>query len=85
MSRFVNKGGSNSNLFEYHTFDIARQGYINLLPVQNKRRKELGDSGEMIESRRNFLSKGFYNKVSSMINEVTSLNLEKSEGSEKTV
>lgn len=43
-----------------HSFDIARQGYINLLPVQNKKSREPGDSSAMIEARRRFLDAGFY-------------------------
>ncbi|HET8904932.1 MAG TPA: rRNA (guanine-N1)-methyltransferase, partial [Saccharospirillum sp.] len=27
-----------------HSFDIARQGYVHLLPVQKKRSKDPGDS-----------------------------------------
>ena len=31
-----------------HSFDIARQGYTNLLPVQHKRSRDPGDSKEMV-------------------------------------
>ncbi len=43
-----------------HSFDIARQGYVNLLPVQNKKSREPGDSSAMVEARRRFLDAGFY-------------------------
>ena len=43
-----------------HSFDIARQGYIHLLPVQNKRSKDPGDNKEMVAARQRFLSSGFY-------------------------
>ena len=43
-----------------HSFDIARQGYVNLLPVQNKRSLQPGDSKEQVASRRAFLDGGFY-------------------------
>lgn len=43
-----------------HCFDVARQGYVNLLPVQNKRSFQPGDTKEQVNARRNFLEGGFY-------------------------
>ena len=43
-----------------HHFDMAKEGYLNLLPVQHKKSKEPGDSRAMMRSRRNFLEAGFY-------------------------
>ncbi len=43
-----------------HSFDIARQGYVNLLPVQNKRSLHPGDTRQQVQSRREFLDSGFY-------------------------
>ena len=43
-----------------HSFDIARQGHVNLLPVQNKRSLSPGDTAEQVASRRAFLDGGFY-------------------------
>lgn len=43
-----------------HSFDIAKQGYVNLLPVQHKRSKDPGDSKDMIAARHRFLTQGFY-------------------------
>ncbi len=43
-----------------HHFDMAKEGYLNLLPVQHKKSKEPGDSRAMMRSRRNFLESGFY-------------------------
>lgn len=43
-----------------HSFDVARQGYVNLLPVQNKRSLQPGDTKEQVISRRAFLDGGFY-------------------------
>lgn len=42
-----------------HSYDIASQGYVNLLPP-HKSGEIPGDSKEMINARRNFLSKGYY-------------------------
>ena len=35
-----------------HRFDRAREGYVNLLPVQHKRSKHPGDNAEMVRGRR---------------------------------
>lgn len=43
-----------------HTFDVAKQGYVNLLPVQNKKSKNPGDTQDSIASRQRFLSANFY-------------------------
>ncbi|MDC9595531.1 23S rRNA (guanine(745)-N(1))-methyltransferase [Xenorhabdus anantnagensis] len=43
-----------------HQFDCAKEGYVNLLPVQHKRSKEPGDSVEMMQARRAFLHSGHY-------------------------
>lgn len=46
-----------------HSFDQARQGYVNLLPVQHKRSKEPGDSVAMVEARQRFLQAGCYQPI----------------------
>ena len=43
-----------------HSFDIARQGYVNLLPVQQKHSLLPGDTREQVLSRRAFLDGGYY-------------------------
>ncbi|WP_413730506.1 23S rRNA (guanine(745)-N(1))-methyltransferase [Sodalis sp. RH22] len=43
-----------------HRYDCAREGYVNLLPVQFKRSKAPGDNQEMMQSRRAFLDAGYY-------------------------
>jgi 23S rRNA (guanine745-N1)-methyltransferase len=44
-----------------HSFDRAKEGYWNLLPVQAMRTKTPGDSKEMVNARRAFLGAGYYN------------------------
>ncbi len=46
-----------------HSFDIARQGYVNLLPVQHKRSKQPGDSKAMVVARTEFLDSGIYQPI----------------------
>ena len=43
-----------------HSFDRARQGYYNLLPVQHKNSRDPGDNQAMVEARRRFLDGGHY-------------------------
>lgn len=43
-----------------HRFDRARQGYLNLLPVQHKKSRDPGDNAAMVEARRRFLDAGHY-------------------------
>ena len=43
-----------------HSYDIARQGYVNLLTVQQKHSLNPGDTREQVLSRRAFLEAGYY-------------------------
>lgn len=43
-----------------HSFDVAREGYVNLLPVQHKNSLDPGDSAESLAARRDFLAAGHY-------------------------
>lgn len=43
-----------------HQFDIAKEGYINLLLAQRKRSRNPGDNKEMMLCRRQFLEAGHY-------------------------
>ena len=54
-----------------HSFDIARQGYVNLLPVQNKRSLNPGDTYEQVLARRRFLESGFYAPISDALNKLS--------------
>ncbi|XOV81004.1 MAG: putative RNA methyltransferase [Aestuariibacter sp.] len=51
-----------------HSFDIARQRYVNLLPIQDKRSRHPGDSKEMIDARRRFLNTGIYEPICEKVN-----------------
>jgi len=52
-----------------HRFDIARQGYVNLLTVQQRHSAHPGDTREQVLSRREFLEGGFYEPISDALNE----------------
>ena len=43
-----------------HAFDVAREGYVNLLPAHHKHSKDPGDRPESLQARRAFLDTGHY-------------------------
>lgn len=53
-----------------HQFDQAKEGYVNLLPVQKKSSKNPGDNKEMMQARREFLDQGFYQPLSDRVNQI---------------
>lgn len=50
-----------------HCFDVAAQGYANLLPVHHKRSRDPGDSKLMVEARRRFLNAGCYQPIAAAV------------------
>lgn len=50
-----------------HSFDLAKQGYINLLPVQQKRSKTPGDDKDMVLARQTFLNNGYYSRLATRL------------------
>lgn len=54
-----------------HHFDIAKEGYLNLLPVQAKSSKNPGDSQSMMMARRNFLATSGYLPLAEKVAEVS--------------
>ena len=56
----LNPSDSGLSCVNRHSFDRARQGYYNLLPVQFKNSREPGDNPAMVEARRRFLDAGHY-------------------------
>src|SRR5690554_5626916 len=50
-----------------HQFDQAKQGYVNLLPVQHKKSLNPGDNKSMVSARKSFLASGYYSAVASTL------------------
>jgi len=46
-----------------HQFDMAKEGYVNLMPAHHKRSKDPGDNKEMMQARRRFLNGGHYDPM----------------------
>lgn len=53
-----------------HTFDVAKEGYVNLLLAQQKSSKQPGDNKAMVNARRMFLQQGYYEPLSRKIAEL---------------
>jgi len=53
-----------------HQFDRAKEGYVNLLPVQHKRSRQPGDSADMLLARREFLDAGHYQPLQQRVCEL---------------
>ena len=58
-----------------HCFDLAAHGYTNLLPVQQKRSRDPGDSKEMVAARRRYLNAGFYQPIAALVSRTVLANL----------
>ena len=56
----LNSEGKRYVCAQNHSFDMARQGYVNLLAVQQKHSLNPGDTREQVLSRREFLEAGYY-------------------------
>src|ERR1017187_37490 len=50
-----------------HSFDVAREGYVNLLLAGQRRSRQPGDSTEMVNARRRFLATGAYDPLSAAV------------------
>lgn len=49
---------------ENHSFDIAKSGYVNLLPPGKEKNSRTGDEKLMLKARSDFLSRGYYSPIS---------------------
>jgi 23S rRNA (guanine745-N1)-methyltransferase len=58
-----------------HAFDIAREGYVNLLLSRSRTPGVLGDAKPMLRARRRFLEAGHYESLSDRINELLQVQL----------
>lgn len=53
-----------------HQYDLAKEGYLHLLPVQHKRSKDPGDNKEMMIARREFLNADHYHALRQNVSEL---------------
>lgn len=59
-----------------HTFDVAKSGYVNLLPPGKEKNARTGDEKNMVRARVDFLSKNYYAKISDSVAETLANELE---------
>ena len=73
----LEKDGNVMKCERSHSFDISREGYVNLLASSHRSGDCMGDSKEMSRSRRDFLNKGYYSclaeKLCGIITEYTDI------------
>ena len=55
---------------QHHSFDIARQGYVNLLTVDKKHARHPGDTKEQVAARKAFLDSGCYAPIAETVTEL---------------
>ena len=53
-----------------HSFDISKEGYVNLL-TGSKSGEKTGDNKLMAQTRRDFLNKGYYERLSDTVNGIS--------------
>ncbi|MFO6423403.1 23S rRNA (guanine(745)-N(1))-methyltransferase [Motilimonas sp. KMU-193] len=53
-----------------HCFDFAKEGYLNLLPVQKKNSIDPGDNKSMMQARRDFLNAGHYQSLAKQVSQL---------------
>lgn len=63
-----------------HSFDVARQGYVNLLPVTQKHSLHPGDTAAMVAARRDFLNAGYYAPIAEKMRELVAAYAPDAEG-----
>lgn len=75
----LNLQGRSLRCEQNHAFDLAREGYVNLM-TGHKRPKIQGDDKVMLAARRRFLGKGYYQPLSDAINNIALARLPEQNG-----
>lgn len=61
---------------QQHSYDVAKQGYVNLHVVQHKHSKNPGDTLQSVEARREFLEAGYYQPLQqAVVNKIEQLKI----------
>jgi 23S rRNA (guanine745-N1)-methyltransferase len=53
-----------------HAFDVAREGYANLLVTRRRRTRMVGDTPAMVAARADFLARGHYHRLADAVAEL---------------
>ena len=62
-----------------HQFDVAKEGYVNLMPAHHKRSKDPGDNKEMMQARRRFLEGQYYQPMQQRVAKLAAEKLKESQ------
>ena len=65
----LQKDGARCVCANGHSFDFAKEGYVNLLPANRHRSRTPGDAPELIRARRAFLDAGYYAPLRDLLTE----------------
>lgn len=68
-----------------HTYDLAREGYVNLLLAHHRKSSASGDSAAAARARRSFLARGSYEGLSDKLNEVLASELSRRPAGDRCV
>lgn len=58
-----------------HAFDVAREGYVNLLVTRRRRTRMVGDTAAMVAARAGFLARGHYAPLADAVAELVARHL----------
>ncbi len=70
--QILTQDGRNWRCADGHSYDTAKQGYVNLLLVDQKKSKHPGDDMDMVRARAEFLDAGYYQPISGALNQMVS-------------
>jgi SAM-dependent methyltransferase len=65
-----------------HAFDVAREGYANLLVTRHRRTRMVGDTPAMVAARASFLARGHYARLADAVGELVVRHLRSRDGAE---
>ncbi len=56
-----------------HSFDVAREGYVNLITARRRRSRQLGDTEQGVNARRRFLATGAFDPLTNALKDIAAL------------
>ena len=68
----LNQDGRNWRCADGHSYDTAKQGYVNLLLVDQKKSRHPGDDMDMVRARADFLDGGDYQPIADALSTLLS-------------
>ena len=66
----LNRSSNQYHCQDNHVYDVARQGYVNLMLANQKHSQQPGDNNESLLARDLFLNRGYYRPLAEKLSEV---------------